>query len=322
LISCSDNGGGASTGNELVVYCGRSQPLVQPIFERFQEATGAELQVRYGGNAEMAALIREEGDDSKADVYYGQDAGNLGGLARDGRLRKLPDSLLDRVDPRFRGRDGRWVGTSGRARVVVYNTRVLGVDELPDTVAGLVAPKWRGRIGWAPTNGSFQAFVTAMRLVEGEDAARTWLEGMVRNEAKAYPTNQAIFEAVGSGEIDVGLSNHYYLFRFLQESGESFPARNYSPRGGGVGAMVSLAGAGVLSSSNAPELAESFVEFLLSDETQAYFAEELYEYPLVDGIATHELIEPLAELPTPDVDLSELTDLSGTLVLLQDVGVL
>lgn len=323
VASLACTGGGSSDAEgDLTIYCGRSKALVEPLVERFREMTGKDVRVRFGGTAEMAALILEEGVDTPADVYYGQDAGALGALAGDGRLRTLADSVLERVDPRFRARDGRWVGTSGRARVVVYNTTTVTEDDLPDSVLGLVDPRWRGRLGWAPTNGSFQAFITAMRRTEGEDTTREWLEGMIRNETKAYPTNTAIFEAAGSGEIDAGLSNHYYLFRFLEEMGESFPARNYTPRAGGAGALIHLAGAGVLTSSRSPELGESFVAFLVSDEAQSYFAEKLYEYPLVPGIPTHELIEPLSRIDTPEIDLGELDDLRGTLALLQEVGAL
>lgn len=306
----------------LFVYSGRSEALVQPVIEKFEAATGTVVDVRYGGSAQMAATILDEGDETLADVYYGQDAGALGALAKKKRLRELPPSLLDRVDGRFRAADGRWVGTSGRARVLAYNTSVLTAEELPDAVVGLTDPRWKGRVGWAPTNGSFQAFVTAMRVVDGEEATRNWLLGMVANEPKVYRDNTPLFEAVLSGEIDVGLTNHYYLFRFLEGTSNDVPVRNYSPRGGGPGALVNIAGAGIVATSRHLETAERFIEYLLSEEAQTYFAEETFEYPLVDGVTTHSLITPLSEIQTPDIDLSELDDLEGTLALLQEVGAL
>ena len=306
----------------LTVYSGRNAALVQPVIDKFAAATGTVVDVRYGGSAQMAATILDEGDATAADVYYGQDAGALGALAKQRRLRELPSSLLERVDDRFRARDGRWVGTSGRARVLAYNTSVLNAEELPDAVAELTDPRWKGRVGWAPTNGSFQAFVTARRVVDGEEATRHWLRGMVANEPKVYRDNTPLFEAVLSGEIDIGLTNHYYLFRFLEGTSNVVPVRNYSPRGGGPGALVNIAGAGIVDTSPHLETAERFIEYLLSGEAQTYFVGKTFEYPLADGVAPHSLITPLSEIKTPEIDLSELDDLDGTLALFQEVGAL
>ena len=313
----------SSPGAKLVLYCGRSADLVQPLIGRFQETNGVVVEVRYGGTAELAALIVEEGSSSPADVYYGQDAGALGALAKEGLLRELPSEMLELMGPRFRSRSGHWVGTSGRARVLLYNSASLPEDELPDSVLELIDPEWRSRVAWAPRNGSFQAFVTAMRLIEGEAKTRAWVEGMMENGVKAYPDNTDIFEATRVGEIEVGLTNHYYLFRYLDRAdAEVATVRNYSPRGGGAGALINVAGAGVLASSDRASLAESFVRFLLASESQTYFAEQTFEHPLVEGVETHPLIKPLSEIVTPAIDLSELDDLDGTIRLLQDVGAL
>jgi iron(III) transport system substrate-binding protein len=310
-------------GTKLVVYCGRSADLVQPLIDRFQETRGRVVEVRYGGTAELAALILEEGSSSPADVFYGQDAGALGALASEGLLRELPSELLESVDPRFRSPSGHWVGTSGRARVLLYNSATLSEDELPDSVLELTDPAWRSRVAWAPRNGSFQAFVTVMRLLEGEAETRAWLEGMMENGVRAYPDNTDIFEATRAGEIEVGLTNHYYLFRHLDRADADVTAvRNYSPRGGGAGALINVAGAGVLASSDRAFLAEAFVTFLLARESQTYFAEQTFEYPLFEGVETHPRIQPLSEIVTPAIDLSELDDLDGTIRLLQDVGAL
>ena len=233
---------GAPETESLTIYCGRGESLVGPVVEAFQAETGIQVEIRYGGTADLAAQILEEGDQSPADVYYGQDAGALGQLAGEGRLSPLPDSILDRVPARFRDPDGRWVGTTGRARVFVYNTELLTPEDLPDTIRGFTAPRWKGRIGWAPTNGSFQAFVTAVRLLEGEEAARAWLEGVLANEPVAYPNNSAIYQAGADGEVELALSNHYYLFRFLVQHGSGFAARTVSPRGGGAGGLINISG--------------------------------------------------------------------------------
>jgi iron(III) transport system substrate-binding protein len=305
----------------LVVYSGRSEELVGPILEQFEEETGTDVEVRYGDTAEMANLILTEGENSPADVFFAQDAGALGAVAGEGMLAALPDEVLDQVEPRFRSPNGEWVGISGRSRVVAYNTDNVSEDELPDTIFGFTEPEWSGRIGWAPTNGSFQAFVTALRVLEGDDRAREWLEGIQANEPSVYEGNNPALDAVISGEIDVAFINHYYLMQRLAEDPD-VPAANYFLTDGDPGALVNVAGVGVLATSDDTDAAQAFVEFLLGSEAQAYFADETKEYPLVDGVAPDPALPPLAEIGTPDIDLSDLSDLEGTLELLQDVGIL
>ena len=304
----------------LTIYCGRGESLVGPVVQSFQEETGTQVEIRYGGTADLAAQILEEGDQSPADVYYGQDAGALGQLASEGRLSPLPESILDRVSPRFRDPNGRWVGTTGRARVFVYNTELLTPEDLPDTIHGLTDARWKGRIGWAPTNGSFQAFVTAVRRLEGEDAAREWLEGVLANDPVAYPNNTAIYQAVADGEVELALSNHYYLFRFLVQQGQEFAARTVSPAGGGAGGLINISGGGVVNTAANPEAAERFLAYLLTESVQERFARETFEYPLVEGIPTDPAVTPLSEINPPDLELGDLDDLRGTLDLLREVG--
>jgi iron(III) transport system substrate-binding protein len=306
----------------LVIYSGRSEELVGPLFAQFEQTSGTDVQVRYGDTAELAATILEEGDNSPADLFFAQDPGALGALTDEGRLRELPQETLDLVPAQFRSDDGVWIGTSGRTRVVAYNTEELSEADLPDSIFDFTAPEWEGRIGWAPTNGSFQAFVTALRVLEGEDRAREWLEGIQANDPFVYPDNSSALEGVASGEVEVAFVNHYYLYQALEEQGESFPARNYYLKNGDPGALVLVAGAGILDTAENPEAAQSFIEFALSEEAQQYFADETYEYPLVDGVEPSEDLVPLSEIQSPDVDLSNLDDLQGTLELLQETGVL
>jgi iron(III) transport system substrate-binding protein len=305
---------------DLVIYSGRNEDLVGPVIEQFEEESGLSVDVRYGDTAEMAAQILEEGDNSPADVFFGQDAGALGSLAKDGRLVPLEDGQLSLVPDGLRDDDGRWVGTSARARVVVYNNEELTEDDLPDSILEFADPEWQGRIGWAPTNASFQAFVTALRVVEGEDGARAWLEAIEANEPVAYDNNIAVVEAVAAGEVDVGFVNHYYLHQFLADDPD-YPVSYKLYGGGDVGGLVNVAGAGVLDTAENTDAASEFVDFLLAEEAQRYFADETYEIPLADGVEPSEGVPTLADLDTSVVDLNELDDLAGTLALLTELGI-
>ncbi|HEY5640778.1 MAG TPA: iron ABC transporter substrate-binding protein [Dehalococcoidia bacterium] len=313
---------GGDDAETLTIYSGRSESLVQPILDDFEEETGVSVSVRYGDTAELAATILEEGANSPADVFFAQDAGALGALAEAGMLKAPPHTILDLVPSQYSSREGLWVGISGRARVVAYNTDALSPDDLPDSILDFTDPAWDGRIGWAPQNGSFQAFVTGLRVLEGDAATRAWLEGIQANNPTEYPNNTTALEGVANGEVDVAFVNHYYLYRFLEEEGEGFKARNYYTGAGDAGSLVNIAGAGILETTNSSDLAEQFLAYMLSTTAQQYFADETYEYPVIDGIAIHEDLVPLAEIQPPDIDLSGLSDLNGTLDLLRDTGAL
>jgi iron(III) transport system substrate-binding protein len=323
VAACGDDedSSGDGDGGSLTIYSGREEEYVGPIFDRLEEATGIEAEVRYGDSAELAATIVEEGENSPADVFFSQDAGSLGAVEAEGLLAPLPNGVLSKVDSRYRSAAGEWVGTSGRARVVGYNTDAVSEDELPDSIDGFTDPEWKGRIGWAPTNGSFQSSLTAMRLTEGEDAARAWVEGIVANDPEVFTDNEAIRDAIASGEIDVGFLNHYYVAEAQAEEGPDYPVDTHFTEGD-AGSLVNVAGIGVLASSANQETAHEFAEYVLSEESQRHFAEVVKEYPLIDGVEPDPLLVPLDEIPQPDVDLSELTDLEGTLDMLQEAGAL
>ena len=307
----------------LTVYSGRSQTLVHPLLEAFGEYTGVDIRVKYSGSASTAVTILEEGDNTPADVVFLQDPGALGALASAGMLDQLPQETLDRVDPRFRARGGEWIGTSGRARTIVYNTEAIDpAVDLPPSILDFTGEEWKGRVGWAPRNGSFQAFVTSLRLQLGEDGTRAWLEGMRENDARDYPNNVSIVAAAAQGEVEVGFVNHYYLERFLEEHGPDFGARNHYLGKGDPGALVLVAGVGILQASENKETAREFVEFLLSEPAQVYFTTDIKEYPISAGVEPVGDLPPLDALDPPDVDLGNLSDLKTTMDLLRDSGVL
>jgi iron(III) transport system substrate-binding protein len=313
----------APTGaGSLIVYAGRSENLVGPLIEQFREQSGIDVQVRYGSTAELAAALLEEGANSPADLYYAQDPGGVGAVANAGLLAQLPDELLDQVKPEFRSPTSLWMGISGRARTVVYNTELLTPDDLPEDIWEFTDPQWNGRIGWAPTNASFQAMVTAMRVLWGEDRTREWLEGIQANNPIIFEGNAPIVQAVAAGEVEVGLVNHYYLYRFLSEEGEGFRARNYFLSSGGPGSLVMVSGVGRLAAGRNEANALTFLEFLVSPEAQQYFVEQTNEYPVIDSVAGPENLTPIEELNAADVDLTDLADLQGTTQLLSEVGVL
>ena len=314
--------GGDDEGDGLVVYSGRNQDLVGELLERYQSDTGAKLEIRYGDSADLAATLLEEGENSPADVFFSQDAGALGALEAEGLLAPLPKATLDAVEPRFRSDTGRWVGLTGRSRVIAYDKRELKPADLPQSALAVPEEEWKGRVGWAPTNPSFESFVTAMRKLEGEDVARRWLEDMVANDTKPYPNNIAVRDAIANGEIDIGLINHYYVAEAVAEEGPDYPVGVFFPPGRDVGSLVNVSGAGILASSERDAEARKLVDYLLSKAGQEYFAEVTKEYPLASGVQADPALEPFDRIQAPDIDLADLAGLQETVELLQETGAL
>ncbi len=308
---------------ELTIYSGRGESLVAPLVESFESKTGIRVSIRYAGTAELAVLLAEEGTRTPADLFWAQDAGALGALSGEGLLADLPAHLYEALPDIYRSTTGRWLATSGRARVLAYSPQRVDETEFPESVFDLAAPEYRGRVGWAPTNGSFQAFVTAMRVVHGEAATADWLRAMQANDVQAYRNNTTQVEAIAAGEIDFALVNNYYLLRFTAAD-PGYPVDQRFFADNDIGNLVNIAGLGVLRASRRTDEAIAFAEFLLSHEAQAYFTGTVYEYPVRADVDPDEQLESFETLldASPRVDLDALEDLEGTLSLLRETGLL
>ena len=311
---------GGDESDKLTVYSGRAEPLVGDLYEQFEERTGIEVDVRYGDSAELAATIAEEGGNSPADVFFSQDAGALGAVANDDRFAELPPALANRVEMRFRDDARRWVGVSARARVLAYSSERLKEADLPESVFDLTDERWKGKLGFPPSNASFQAFVSAMRVDVGDDRTREWLKAIDANEPKLYENNLQTIEAIDAGEVDAGLVNHYYLYEIRREKGE-VPVENHFFRTGDPGSLVNAAGVGILKAGEHQEDARRLVEHLLSREGQTYFAEKTAEYPLAAGVKPGPELRPLAQVQGPFIDLGLLGEkLPSTLEMIEEAG--
>jgi len=336
LAACADDAGEPAPDAEvadaegpLVIYSGRRDVLVGPLVDRFRQATGLDVEVRYGTDAELIAALQEEGQASPADILWTNTAGALGAAGNAGLLAPLPDSLLGRPAA-FAPSSGRWVPVTTRFRVLAYSPQRVDTTALPASVMDLPQrTDLRGRIGWTPTYSSFQDFVTALRLVHGEEAAARWIEGMKALAPKAYESNTPMLEAMAAGEIDVALTNHYYVLR-MQAGQDTTAAAGPPPVAmhhfaeGDAGNLALVTGAGLLNTATHRDAARRFLAFLLSPEAQAFAAEEVNEYPVVPGAALPERFLPFdrAVALSPSIDFERLGDLEATLQLLRKQGLL
>lgn len=310
----------SQTPTTITVYSGRSESLVGKLLEQIPDDAPFRVDVQYGKTAEMVTRLVVEGLQSPADVIFAQDSGHLGALAARDVLAPLPESILNQIDPQFRDDQGLWVGTSGRLRVLVYDSETLGPDDLPKTLWELSDAKWKGKIGWAPTNGSLHAHLSALRHAWGEEKTKEWLTAVEANAPIRYPKNSPQVAAANEGAIELGWVNHYYLHRLDKEDRT---AENWSfPTAGDPGNMLMVAGVGIRKGTPNEQAALAFVEWLVSESSQNYFAQEGFEYPTRPGVPTHADVPALAPGQLATVDQTNLADLGPTREMLKELGLL
>jgi iron(III) transport system substrate-binding protein len=325
LVALSAVAGAATAPTQagsLTIYSGREERLVKPIMDRFTRETGIQLNVRYASSTALATQLVEEGRNSPADVYWSQEPGTLGLVGARGLLKRLTQKTVGKVPSRFSTRSRRWIGTSGRSRVLVYNTQRLTVQQLPTSVWGLTNARWKGKIGIAPTNASFQAFLGATIHLHGEARVRDWLRGLQANDVKFFPNNTTVVQAVGRGDVEVGLVNHYYLYNLLAET-PNLPVRNHWFRAGDPGNLVLAAGVGIVSATEKDAAAQRFVDFLLSKWGQRFIARGpgAAEYPLIKGVPRRPGLRALTSIKGPKYNLGRLSaDLAPAVKLLLELG--
>jgi len=309
-----------AAAGSLVVYSGRGAVLVGPLLKQFTDKTGVQVQVRYEKSTEVLAnRLATEGAQTEADVFFAQDSGWLGALAKAEHLAALPQALLDQVPAHYRDAGGRWVGTSGRARVLVYSPARVKTTELPKTLEELAVGPWKGRMGWAPSNGSYQAHVSALRHIWGEEKTRGWLTAVKGLNPTVYPKNSPQVKAVSNGEIDLGWVNHYYLHKLKAANPELKAANHSFPTAGDPGNLMMLSGVAITTHTKNEKGARALVEFLISAAAQEYFAQKTFEYPTRPGVALHPDVPPIGD-GLVRADQTHLTDLSGTLEMLRSLG--
>ena len=320
----ADSGGGAGEPETegITLYSGRIPAAIGGAVDRYEAEADRDVQVRYADTADLAATLIEEGDASPADVFFAQEPGAIGAAAEAGLLARLPDDVLERVPARYRDREGRWVGVTGRARVIAYNRDAVAGAAVPDSPFALAEPRWQGRVGWAPASSSMQEYVTALRARYGDERAGEWLEAMVANDTQSYPDNVSIRDAIAAGEIDVGLINHYYVAQAIAEEGPGYPVEVRFPRGG-LGSLMLLTSVGVLESTDRKPEALAFVRSLLAQPSQEFFTSTSKEYPLAKGAQPDPSLHvPLARIPNAGGEQIELGELQATIELMQESGAL
>jgi len=301
---------------ELTLYLGRGEGgLYENVLQAIQKRNpDFKLGIRRGPTAALANTIVAEAKAGvkRADIFWAVDSGAIGLVTDAGLAQKIPTDISEQLQPQFRYKE--WAPVTGRIRTLPYNTSRLTKDQIPTSIMEIADSDLS--IGWAPAYASFQSFVTAMRILEGDDKTAKWLK-KVQKRSKTYAGELGVVMGVERGEVDIGFANHYYTLRL--KSGKPDAKLDLAFTQNDAGCLVNTSG--VLALNNDP-LATNFMRYLLSKEVQGYLATEAYEIPLINNISQPDGLPSLANISPPKIDLTQLADLRPTIDLMRNNGVL
>lgn len=307
---------------QLIVYSGRSEPLIQPVITAFNEKyPEVEVLLKSGNNSQLANTILEEKSNPQADVFVTVDAFTMFALNREGVFMPYKPVGYENLPDSFKDPDGAWVGLTERLRIIMYNKDLVSPEELPTSVFDLTDPKWKGQIASAgSTNASMQAQIAAMIELVGRDKTKEWLQGLIDNDVTFFGGHTDVRKSVGAGEFKLGLANHYYYYLQLAEG--SNLGIIYPDQGEGeMGVVSNATAAGILNGTKNPAAAKAFLDFLVSPEGQKIFADGNYEYPLLKGVALHADIDPLNSVRMAQVTLAQVVNrFDDTFDLMEEVN--
>jgi len=320
VAACGASSGG-DPANGLVLYSGQHEQTTQALVSAFEKQTGIQVTVRNGDEDQLAEQIMQEGSRSPGDVFYTENSPALMKLAGQHLLAPVDKATLAAVPSADSSPAGNWVGVTARISALVYNTNALKPSQLPTSVMDLANPKWAGKLGIAPGETDFQPIITSIADTYGSAAALAWLKGVKANAGShIYPANETLTSEVNSGQVEIGLINHYYWYRLRAGlgAGAVHSALHYFAPGD-PGYVLNVSGAGILASSTHQAAAQKFLAFLISAAGQRIIAQsDSFEYPLRPGVAANSQLPPLSSLhPDPADTIAKLGDGSTALQLLQ-----
>ncbi|MFZ2045750.1 MAG: iron ABC transporter substrate-binding protein [Trebonia sp.] len=321
VAACGASSGGDAPANRLVLYNGQHEQTTQALVSAFEKQTGIQVTVRNGDEDQLAEQIMQEGSRSPGDVFYTENSPALMKLAGQHLLAPVDKATLAAVPSADSSPAGNWVGVTARISALVYNTNALKPSQLPTSVMDLANPKWAGKLGIAPGETDFQPIITSIADTHGSAAALAWLKGVKANAGShIYPDNETLTSEVNSGQVEIGLINHYYWYRLRAGlgAGAMHSALHYFAPGD-PGYVLNVSGAGILASSTHQAAAQKFLAFLISAAGQRIIAQsDSFEYPLRPGVAANSQLPPLSSLhPDPADTIAKLGDGSTALQLLQ-----
>lgn len=314
---------------EVNLYSARKEALIKPLLERFTKETGIEVNLVTGKADALLQRLKTEGRNSPADVLLTVDAGNLHRAKEAGLTQSFEsEAVADAVPAQYRDPEGHWTGLSLRARPIMYVKDEVDPSEL-STYEALADPKWKGRICIRSSSNVYnQSLVASMIAADGTETTQEWAEGIVENMARPPKGgDRDQIKAAAAGQCDIAIANTYYLAGMLKsdDSSEKEPAEkvaifwpNQPGAGDGRGTHVNVSGATVTAASENTDAAVLLIEFLVSPEAQAWYAEVNGEYPVREGVEISPVLAEWGEFKADDLDLVRLGELNSAALMLMD----
>jgi iron(III) transport system substrate-binding protein len=309
---------------KLVVYSGRSERLIKPVLAAFQAKTGIQVELLSSGTTELVNRLQAEGDRTPADVFITNDAGSLERARELKLLRPLNMPEVDRAIPsEFRAPDNSWIGISGRFWIVVYNTQQVKPGQIT-SLFDLADPRWKDKIA-IPNAGSeyLQAGVSIIKATYGDERTKQFLTGLKTNAgSQVYQKSSQIVEAVAKGQAAAGIVNHYYIYRHLAAQ-PTAPIAALMPdqEEAGMGAIMNVAGVGIIRHTRHIDSAKHLVEYLVAEAGQRFFAELNKEYPLGPAVQADSALVDRQSFRVAMIPLARLAELrEPTITLIEEVG--
>lgn len=305
--SGSDNEADSGAAEKITVYNAQHESLTQEWADAFTAESGIEVELRNGSDSELGNQLVAEGDRSPADVFLTENSPAMTLVENAGLFADVNQDALDQVPSQYRPSSNKWTGIAARSTVFAYNKDMLKQDQLPKSLLDLQDPAWKDRWAASPSGADFQAIVSALLELKGEDVTRQWLAGM-KDNVRTYKGNSTVMKAVNAGEIPGGVIYHYYWFGDQAKTGENSNnvAMHYF-KNEDPGAFVSISGGGVLESSSKQDAAQQFLKFITGKQGQDVLQTGTsFEYTVGSDVAANPELVPLADLQAPQVDPAKL----------------
>jgi len=316
--SSGNSGQSGAAGDGITVYNAQHEALTKEWADAFTKQTGIKVTLRSGDDSELSNQLVQEGKNSPADVFLTENSPAMTQVENAGLFTDVDKATLDQVPADYRPSTGKWTGIAARSTVFAYNKNKLNADQLPKSIMDLANSSWKGRWGASPSGADFQAIVSAMLELKGQDATLSWLKSM-KDNSKAYKGNSTAMKAVNAGEIDGAIIYHYYYFGDQAKTGENSNNvaleyfKNQDP-----GAFVSLSGGGVLASSKHQQQAQEFLKFITGKAGQQILQNGTsFEYPVASDVPANDKLVPLTQLDAPKIDPAKLNSKKVTDLMTQ-----